>query len=150
MVAIGTCQAGVTQGTTYMVLIMGTTQTKEKYSELLKPNKLIYIKVWPKLTPIHVLSQIVDFASLHNLNPSFLYSFTTVLVEMINALIRKQMLNFQSESVLSMEKMGRCIIVHLYVIVLCPLQLLVCDHWAYVLNELLTCLLGSIHQLGLY
>ena len=45
MVAIDTCQAGVKQGMTYMVLIMATTQTKEMYSELLKPNKLIYQSV---------------------------------------------------------------------------------------------------------
>ena len=74
MVAIDTCQAGVKKGTTYMVLIMGTIQTKEMYSELLKPNKSI--KVWPDLTPIsHVLSQIVDSASLQNLNPSLIDLF---------------------------------------------------------------------------
>ena len=35
----------VKQGTTYIVLFNGTTQTKEMYSELLKPNKLIYQSV---------------------------------------------------------------------------------------------------------
>ena len=71
---------------------------------------------------------------------------TTVLVQIARALIKLQMLTFQSDSLVSMKKMGRYSrFQHCTSVGHCTL--LLCHHWAYVLNELLTCLLRSIHQL---
>ena len=104
MVAIGTCQAGVTQGKTYMDLVTGTTLTKEWYSKLIQPNKLIY-------------QSVANFTSItFSLRKQIAHAFeirirlciTTILVQIASALIKLQMLTCQSDRLVSMKKMGRC------------------------------------------
>ena len=92
------------QGTTYMIHIMGTTQTKEMYSELLKPNKLIYQSVAKSYsnTTCSLSDRRFDIPSK---SESVVYILLLqFFIQILSALIW-QMLNFQSDCVFSMEKM---------------------------------------------